>query len=155
MIKTLFLAAVIFFGILKADVEVKKAVFDLTTSSIATLEGRMIKGTVFTKKHYKSLSKELDAIVIIHGGAYKFFLKDLSVTKYKTEKELQNREEEIHEKLASLVKDHNVKFLMCGVGMKKNGIEKENLLEFVEVIPSAMTGLIDAQNDGYAFVPID
>ncbi|TKI71067.1 hypothetical protein FCU45_01410 [Sulfurimonas crateris] len=153
--KKLLLVLVLFLGLLKADGDVKKAVFDLTTSDLRTFENRMIKAVAFNNSHYQTTFKELDIIVIVHGGAYKFFVKDISKTKCKEDKKLQAKAKEIHERLASLVKTYSVKFLMCGVGMKAKNIEKENVLEFVEVIPSAMVGLIDAQNDGYAFIPID
>lgn len=152
--KKLFLVLVLFLGLLKADGDVKKAVFDLTTSDLTTFE-RMIKAVAFSNSHYQTTFKELDIIVIVHGGAYKFFVQDISKTKCKEDKKLQAKAKEIHERLASLVKTYSVKFLMCGVGMKARNIAKENVLEFVEVVPSAMVGLIDAQNDGYAFVPID
>lgn len=153
--KKFVLVLVLFLGLLKADSDVKKAVFDLTTSDLTTIEKRLIKGVAFNNAHYQTAFKELDIVVIIHGGAYKFFVKDISKTKCKEDKKLQAKAKEIHERLASLVKMYSVKFLMCGVGMKARNIAKENVLEFVEVIPSAMVGLIDAQNDGYAFVPID
>jgi hypothetical protein len=153
--KNLFLVMVLFLGLLKADSDVKKVVFDLTTSNLTTIEKRLINGVAFSNKHYQSASTVLDNRVVIHGDAYKFFVKDILKTKCKEDKKLQAKAKDIHEKLASLANRYNVKFLMCGVGMKAREIEKDNILDFVEVIPSAMIGLIDAQNDGYAFVPID
>ncbi len=153
--KKLLIILVLFFGLLQADANVKKALFDLTTSDLTTLEKRLINGVVFSTKHYQSLSNRPDYRVVIHGNAYKFFLKDISKTKCKDDKKLQAKAKEIHERLASLADRYNVKFLMCGVGMKAREIEKDNILDFVEVIPSALIGLIDAQNEGYAFVPID
>jgi intracellular sulfur oxidation DsrE/DsrF family protein len=146
---------VIFVEFLSAEGVVKKALFDLTTSELTTLEKRLIGGVAFSTAHYQSLNVKLDKIVVIHGGAYKFFVKDISKTKCKSDSGFQAKAKEIHEKLASLAKTHHVKFLMCGVGMKAREIEKENILEFVEVAPSAMVALIDAQNDGYALVAID
>lgn len=153
--KKLFLVLVVLLGLLRADVDVKKAVFDLTTSDLARFEARLIKGVAFNNTHYQTNFKELDIIVIIHGEAYKFFLKDPSKTKCKADKALQAKAEDIHQRLASLVKTYSVKFLMCGAGMKSKDISKDNILEFVEVTPSAIVGLIDAQNDGYAYIPIN
>ncbi|MDO9267141.1 MAG: DsrE family protein [Sulfurimonas sp.] len=153
--KRFIVVLIVFLGLVRADGDMKKAVFDLTTSDLTTFENRMIKAVAFNNSHYQTTFKELDIIVIVHGGAYKFFVKDISKTKCKEDKKLQAKAKEIHERLASLVKTYSVKFLMCGVGMKARNIAKENVLEFVEVVPSAMVGLIDAQNDGYAFVPID
>ncbi|MDD3495649.1 MAG: DsrE family protein [Dysgonamonadaceae bacterium] len=153
--KRLFLILVIFVEFLSAEGVVKKALFALTTSDVSTLESRLIKGVAFNAAHYQSVNAKLDMIVVIHGGAYKFFVKDISKTKCKSDPVFQAKAKEIHEKLAALAKTYNVTFYMCGVGMKAREIKKENILEFVRVAPSAMVALIDAQNDGYALVPID
>lgn len=153
--KRLLLFLVIFAEFLSAEGVVKKALFDLTTSELATLEKRLIGGVAFSTAHYQSVNAKLDKIVVIHGGAYKFFVKDISKTKCKADPAFQAKAKEIHAKLASLAKTYHVKFLMCGVGMKAKGIEKENILAFVKVAPSAMVALIDAQNEGYAFIPIN
>ncbi len=153
--KKLLLVLLLFLGVLKAESDVKKALFDLTTSDLATIEKRLINGIAFSNKHYKSVGGGVDIRVVIHGGSYKFFVKDVSKTKCKEDKKLQAKEKEIHKKLRMLADTYDVKFLMCGVGMKARVIKKDNILDFVEVIPSAMIGLIDAQNEGYAFVPID
>ncbi|HEO98987.1 MAG TPA: hypothetical protein ENO02_06790 [Epsilonproteobacteria bacterium] len=153
--KRLFLILVIFVEFLSAEGVVKKALFALTTSDVSTLENRLIKGVAFNAAHYQSVNAKLDMIVVIHGGAYKFFVKDISKTKCKADPAFQAKAKEIQEKLASLSKTYNITFYMCGVGMKAREIEKENILEFVKVAPSAMVALIDAQNDGYALVPID
>lgn len=153
--KKLLLVLLLFLGVLQAESDVKKALFDLTTSDLATIEKRLINGIAFSNKHYKSVGGGVDIRVVIHGGSYKFFVKDVSKTKCKEDKKLQAKEKEIHKKLRMLADTYDVKFLMCGVGMKAREIKKDNILDFVEVIPSAMIGLIDAQNEGYAFVPID
>lgn len=141
-------------GLMCADSDIKKAVFDLTTSNLLTFESRLVKGVAFNNSNYQSTFKELDILVVIHGDAYKFFVKDLSKTKLKVDEETLKKVKELHERLFSLVKTYNVKFMMCGVGMKSREISKENILDFIEVTPSAMIGLIDAQNDGYAYIPI-
>lgn len=153
--KKLLLVLLLFLGVLQAESDVKKALFDLTTSDLATIEKRLINGIAFSNKHYKSVGGGVNIRVVIHGGSYKFFVKDVSKTKCKEDKKLQAKEKEIHKKLRMLADTYDVKFLMCGVGMKAREIKKDNILDFVEVIPSAMIGLIDAQNEGYAFVPID
>lgn len=153
--KKVFLVLVVMIGLVRADSDVKKVVYALTTSDLVKIEKRMIKGAIHTKEHYKSNFKVLDAKVIIHGGAYKFFVKDISKTKCKKDKELEAKTAEIHKKLESLKKTYGIKFSMCSVGMNARNITKDNILEFVDVIPSAVIGLIDAQNDGYAVVPIN
>lgn len=155
MLKRVIVVFIVFLSIVRADTDLKKAVFDLTTSDLTTFESRVIKGVAFNKAHYESKFQELDIIVVIHGGAYKFFVKDLTKTKYKNDKKIFSASKEIEQRLTSLIKTYNVKFQVCGVGLKKNEIDEENIYNFVEVIPSAMVGLIDAQSSGYAYIPVD
>ncbi|MCK9473253.1 DsrE family protein [Sulfurimonas sp.] len=154
MLKRVIAVFIIFLSLLRADGDLKKAVFDLTTSDFTTFENRVIKAVAFNKTHYESKFQELDIIVIVHGGAYKFFVKDLTKTKYKDDKKVLSTAKDIEQRLISLIKTYNVKFQVCGAGLKKNKVEEENIYSFVEVIPSAMVGLIDAQSSGYAYIPI-
>ncbi len=43
---------------------------------------------------------------------------------------------------------------MCEVGMKKNKLKEKNIVSFVELIPNSTIGLIDKQNEGYAYIPV-
>ncbi|MGE4396960.1 MAG: hypothetical protein AB7D34_05835, partial [Sulfurimonas sp.] len=97
--KKLLLVLLLFLGVLKADSDVKKALFDLTTSDLATIEKRLINGIAFSNKHYKSVGGGVDIRVVIHGGSNNFFVKDVSKTKCKEDKKLQAKEKEIHNKL--------------------------------------------------------
>jgi intracellular sulfur oxidation DsrE/DsrF family protein len=141
-------------GVLSGSDDLKKAVFDLTTSSINTIESRLIKGVAMNSTYYQDSFKELDVIVVIHGDAYKFFVKDISKTKIKPDGQLSKNLDDLHQRLKSLTDTYRVKFVMCEAGMKSRDVTKDNILEFVQTIPSAMMGLIDAQNSGYAFIPV-
>ena len=57
-------------------------------------------------------------------------------------------------RIETLAKTYNVEFLVCGVGLRKHGLEKKEFYDFVKVIPNASIGLIDKQNEGYAYIPI-
>lgn len=153
--KKFIVILIVFLGLVRADGDMKKAVFDLTTSDLTTFESKVIKATSFIKAHYASKSEELDILVVIHGGAYKFFVKDLQKTKYKDDKEVAKVSKELREKIESLIKTYNVKFQICGVGMKKNKLTKDDIYDFVEVVTSATIGLIDAQSKGYVYLPIE
>ena len=145
---------VLFLGLLRAEEGVVRAVFDLTTADAALFESRVIKGVSFHKAHYESKFQELEIVVVIHGCAYKFFVKDVAQTAIKVSAKERAVLQELRHRIASLVKTYNVKLQMCGVGMKKYKIEKENIDVFVEVVPSAMVGLIDAQQSGHAYTPV-
>ncbi len=141
-------------GVLQAEV-VYKVVYDLTTANIETFEQKVLKGIVFTKTYYESNSKKLDAVVIIHGGAYKFFLNDINQSEFKNEQELIKAQLSLKKSLERLADTYNIKFLMCNVGATKHKLNRDNIYSFVKMTPSAVIGLIELQNSGYAYIPID
>ncbi len=127
--------------LLFAEGSVKKVVYDLTTGDQKTLEFRLISGLVQNKTAFADQLDELEAAVIIHGDSYKFFVKNAENA-------------ELGKRLRSLAETYGVTFLMCDVGRKKRQIPLETLYDFVKITPSASFGLINLQNDGYAYLPI-
>lgn len=152
--KKIFLILALFVGMLRAEEGIVRAVFDLTTADAKTFESRLLKGVAFHKAHYEGKFKELEIVVVIHGGAYKFFVKEIGKTAIKIDAKEAAVLHELKQRIESLVKTYNVKLQMCGIGMKKYEIKEENIYEFVEVVPSAMVGLIDAQSSGHSYIPI-
>jgi intracellular sulfur oxidation DsrE/DsrF family protein len=141
-------------GILYAQEAPAKVVYDLTTKDLKNFELRILSATVANKAHYESTLRELDVAVVIHGGAYKFFLKDPENSKFKDDKALVATSQALGQRIKTLADTYNVEFLVCGVGLRKHGLEKKEFYDFVKVIPNASIGLIDKQNDGYAYIPI-
>jgi intracellular sulfur oxidation DsrE/DsrF family protein len=43
---------------------------------------------------------------------------------------------------------------MCGAAMPRNKLEAKDVYNFVKIIPNSTIGLIDRQNDGYAYIPV-
>ena len=70
-------------GLLQAEEASAKVVYDLTTKDLASFELRVLKGIVANKAHYEGSLRELDVVVVIHGGAYRFFTKDPANSKFK------------------------------------------------------------------------
>lgn len=140
--------------LLLADGETKKVVIDLTAADVKTIETNVLSGIVAHKRHYENSLQELEVAVVIHGGAYRFFLKDPSVTLYKDDKALEKAFDKLKKRLASLAEIYNVEFLMCDFGRKKNKLELSNIVEYVKMVPNSTIGLIDKQNEGYAYLPI-
>lgn len=132
----------------------KKVVYDLTTSSLETIEKTLIKGIVTHKTHYENQLQELDVIVVIHGGAYKFFLKDVRQTTFQKDEEAKKITPDLAKRLASLHETYGVEFWMCQAGATKYKLTRQDILDFVKLIPNSAIGLIDAQNDGYAYLPL-
>ena len=141
-------------GIAQAQDEVAKVVYDLTTKDLANFELRVLKGIVANKAHYEGTLRELDVVVVIHGGAYKFFTKDPMHSKFKDDKALMATHKTLAKRIESMVKTYDVAFLMCGAAMPKNGLKAKDVYDFVKIIPNSTIGLIDKQNEGYAYIPI-
>lgn len=98
--------------------------------------------------------QELDVAVVIHGNAYKFFVKNLLMSPYKNERELFPTQESFEKRLRSLADHYQVKFYICQVGMNHLKLSQENIYDFVTPVASATIGLIDKQSEGYVYIPI-
>ncbi len=132
-----------------------KVVYDLTTDNLPTFERKILKAIVANKTYYESQLKELDVTVVIHGGAYRFFTKDPSLTEYRSDTRLLEHYNELKKRIASMHSLYNVEFLMCGAGMPKHGLKAKDIVSYVKIIPNSTIGLIDRQNEGYAYIPVD
>ena len=138
----------------QADEVNAKAVYDLTTKDIVTFEKKILKGIVAHKSYFNGQFKELDVAVIIHGGAYRFFVKDLKHTVYKDDTKLIAKYSELKKRIASLADTYDVKFYICDVGLKHRHLAHNNIVSYVKIIPNSTIGLIEKQNDGYAYLPV-
>lgn len=141
-------------GMLHAQDGVAKVVYDLTTKDLASFELRVLKGIVANKAHYEGSLRELDVVVVIHGGAYRFFTKDPANSKFKDDKALIETHKTLAKRIESMVTTYDVEFLMCGAGMPKHGLKSKDIYSFVKIIPNSTIGLINKQNEGYAYIPI-
>ena len=141
-------------GLLQAEETSAKVVYDLTTKDLANFELRVLKSIVANKAHYEGTFRELDVVVVIHGGAYRFFTKDPMHSKFKDDKALIETHKTLAKRIESMVKTYDVTFLICGAGMPKHGLKAEDVYSFVKIIPNSTIGLIDKQNEGYAYIPI-
>ncbi|WP_457746243.1 DsrE family protein [Sulfurimonas sp.] len=138
----------------QADDESAKVVYDLTTSSVAKFEKNILKGIAVNKTHYENSLRELEVAVVIHGGAYRFFVKNLDKTIFKKDKKLQKVYGDLKKRIAIMSDTYEVEFLMCGAAMKRNKLEKKDIVEFVKIVPNSTIGLINKQNEGFAYIPV-
>lgn len=146
--------ALMLLSMLRADENVVKVVFDLTTGDLKNFERKVLKGVAVHKVHYEGTLKELEIAIVIHGGAYKFFVQDTKHPLLNKEKELLETHDTLSKRIASMVETYDVQFLMCGAGMNKHKLEKKDIYDFVEVVPTSTVGLIDKQSEGFAYIPI-
>lgn len=152
--KKIIFSLLLSLGILYAQEGSAKVVYDLTTKDLSNFELRILSATVSNKAHYEGTLRELDVAVVIHGGAYKFFLKDPASSKFKDDKALVSTYQSLGKRIATLANTYDVEFMVCGVGLRKHGLEKKDIYDFVKIIPTSTIGLIDKQNEGYAYVPL-
>ncbi len=140
--------------LLQAEEHAAKVVYDLTTKDLEKFERNILKGIVVNKAHYESTLKELGVTVVIHGGAYRFFTKDPEHSIFKDDTALIKTYKALAKRIESMVKNYDVEFLMCGAAMPRNKLEAKDVYNFVNIIPNSTIGLIDRQNDGYAYIPV-
>ncbi len=133
---------------------VKKVVYNLTTGDVKQLERRLIGGIIAHTTYYQNKLEELEVRVIIHGDSYKFFMKDLNNTAYAYQPDLVAKKSDLQKRLGSLSKQYNVKFFVCEVGVKNRKLNPKAFYPFVSMVHNAAIGLIDAQNEGYAYLAI-
>ncbi len=141
-------------GLVQAEEASAKVVYDLTTKNLAAFERKILKAIVANKAYYESKFKELDVTVVIHGGAYRYFTVDPSKTEYKTDKALLADYTNLKKRIRSMSDTYDVEFLMCGAGMSKHDLKAKEIVNFVKIIPNSTIGLIDRQNEGYAYIPV-
>jgi intracellular sulfur oxidation DsrE/DsrF family protein len=141
-------------GVLQADDDAVKVVFDLTTSNLQTFEKKMLKGIAVHKAHYEGQLKELEVAVVIHGSAYKFFVKDPANSPFASDKELVKAQPELAKRIESMATTYEVAFLMCDSGRVSNKLQKNEIYDFVTMVPNSTIGLIDKQQEGFAYLPI-
>jgi intracellular sulfur oxidation DsrE/DsrF family protein len=118
-----------------------KVVFSLTTSKENVLQKRLLDQIQLLENYYKKHGDTFKVAVVIYGGAYDFFLKSAHPT-------LKNKLKSLHQK-------HNISFDMCGMGMKKRGIENSMIYKFVNPAFNKNVALIKWQNKGYAYIEVD
>lgn len=154
LMKKIICMLLISISILQAQEDSAKIVYDLTTKDLSNFELRILKATVANKAYYESTLRELDVAVVIHGDAYKFFIKDPEHSKFKDDKALVSTYKTLAKRIETLAKTYDVQFFICGVGVRKHGFGRKDIYDFVKFIPNSTIGLIDKQNEGFAYVPV-
>lgn len=131
-----------------------KVVYDLTSGEIMTIKHKLIRSLTAVAKHYASKKEHVEIMVVISGDAYKFFIEDLESSPYAKDEEVEAIQMSFKSGLEALHTVYGVTFNMCQSGMNARKIEKKSLYEFVNADMMKSVYLINAQNDGYAYLPI-
>ena len=144
-----------FVGLLNADDESAKLVIDLTTSSVEQFDRNILQSIAYNKTHYANSLKELEVAVVIHGEAYRFFVKDLQSTIFKSDRALVKVYKDLKKRVATMSDTYDVEFLMCRAALKRHKLKESDIVEFVTIVPNSTIALIDKQNEGFAYLPVN
>ena len=80
--------------------------------------------------------KDINIEVLANGEAVKYYKKRFEIG-YEDIKNLHCKD---------------VKFMACNNSLIGNGLEKNQLIDFIEVVPVGVLELIDKQHEGYAYI---
>ena len=131
-----------------------KVVYDLTSGDSAKIEKHLINSIRALGKHYKEEKIELKVIVVISGDAYKYFINDLEKSPYALEQDVIEVQKKFKTRLKDLNEIYGVTFNMCSSGMRARKIDQNTLYHYVHADVMKSIYLIEAQNNGYAYMPI-
>lgn len=145
---SLFISAFAF-----AQQPTQKVVVDLTAGNTKTITSHFIKGFAHTLEYFQQKGSNVDAVVVIHGDAYRFFVQKLEQSPYDNDQELKKRQQEFLAGFTMLIEKYHVRFEVCSQGMKARNLDKDIFYPFVHPVPSAQISLIEWQNRGYAYLP--
>ena len=116
-----------------------KVVFNLTSGNENKVASNLIKNIHELKNHYQKNGDTLETAIVISGNAYKFFRKDV--------------ENKLDDEFLKL-NNSGTEFKVCSVGLKKRGIHKDKIDDFVIPAFNRTSSLIKYQNNGYAYIEI-
>jgi len=131
-----------------------KVVYDLRSGDKDVIHKQLINTVKVLSAYYEKNNKKLDVIVVISGKAYKYFIDDIDNSPYWYDNDLIEVQKRLKPRLEMLHEMFGVKFQMCVLGMTIQEIEKKTLYPYVEAEAMRSIYLIDAQNDGYAYLPL-
>lgn len=94
-----------------------------------------------TEAPYSMFAEDMSIIVLMHGTEIVTLAR-----------KNQARYEEVVQRMRYYA-DMGVKFKVCGLALQDYGYRPDDLHDFVEVTPSAITELMHWQNQGYALIP--
>ena len=148
------LAITLLLGLGSLYADTIKVVYDLTSGDSNKIETHLINSIGAVSRYYAAEKKKLEVKVVISGDAYKYFIDDLKASPYASDKEAVDIQAYFKIRLKDLHDTYGVTFQICSSGLKVKKIEKHTLYKFVEAEKMKSVYLIDAQNDGYAYMPI-
>ena len=135
---------------IKTDIKAEhKVIFDVNKSSEdkSLINKYIVTAARFLNMHAKSGLKleQLHVAITIHGGAWKDVMTNLA---YKEKYGFDNPNLELINQLS----EAGVDIILCGQTAESRGLNKKNTNPKVKFALSAMTAILQYQNDGYRFL---
>lgn len=135
--------------------EERNVVFDLRSGDPGRMEARLVGDIKYMADYYKSKGMDFNAVVVISGRAFKYFIDDLENSPYREEEGIAELQEKFRPLFQELNDDYGVVFEMCEVGMRDRNIEAESVYSYVNTDKLQAVYLIDWQMKGYAYIPVN
>jgi intracellular sulfur oxidation DsrE/DsrF family protein len=132
--KMLIVALAIMPVVTLAQTGAYKVIFDITSSDTAAYK------TVIRQMRGISQSRpDAQLEVAIYGDALPMVMKDKSI---------------IADAIQELSSSKKVSFKVCGATMKRNNIDKSQLLAGVDVVPDAIYEIVTRQHEGWGYIKV-
>lgn len=134
MKKNSFLIGVLLMPVLAMAQTPYKVVFDITSGDTAAQK------TVIRQMRGISQSRpDAQLEVAIYGDALPMVMKDKSI---------------IADAVQELSGNKKASFKVCGATMKRNNVDKTQLLPGVEVVPDAIYEIVTKQHEGWGYIKV-
>ncbi len=125
-----------------------KAVFDCSSKNAAFVTSRMF----LIERTMDMIEQNGDSVefaLTIHGGCAPIVSKNFDEVVDEKDIEYVTKSQK---QLIRLAKEKGVKITVCAMSLNANTIEKEEVLEFVNISPNSFIDTIRYQNDDYALM---
>ena len=109
-----------------------RIVFDITSKDTLAHQGALRHVTMMSKAYPQSTFE-----VVIYGSALQMVVKGKST---------------IEKDLTTFAGNKNVSFKVCAATMKRNNVDKGQLVTGVEVVPDAIMEIVTKQGEGWGYI---
>ena len=109
-----------------------RIVFDITAKDTLAHQGALRHVTMMSKAYPQSTFE-----VVIYGSALPMVVKGKST---------------IEKDLTAFAGNKNVSFKVCAATMKRNNVDKSQLVTGVEVVPDAIIEIVTKQREGWGYI---
>ncbi len=130
--------------IVEKAVKTQNVVFDCSSSDKKFVASRLWLIDMSIKE-YVANNTPYNVVLTIHSGCIDIVSKNIA-----DDDEIMKN---IHKKLETISTHENVSIEACQIAVDNFGIDHDELLPFITLVPNSITRVISLQNDGYAFIP--